>query len=475
MIQQTFHIFKKDVRRFVREIILIATAALCFALFQNQAIGPIKTAFEVVFAILAMSMIASVIQEDRIPGDTQFWITRPFRWESMLAAKVLFILVFVNMPVFFAQAAIVAHFGFALRSNLSALLWLQVPLLIVVEFPVACVAAVTSNLKQFVWSLLGALFPVFLYILIVIRLSEAPDIFRGVPSSVDWIGWTLAASILVAAAMAIAYLQYRRRWSRASRTIASCAWVGAAMIALVGTSWELTAQELLSAQPAQVSDVRLDANVAHAEVGRDLAGIVVRIAPITIVGVPDGYEVHGDQAFARVEWPDGETHLSANGKVRGNSVDIPIFLSDDVFNRERDQPATIQLSVYLTMFGNPRTITVPMDAAPSQITDNVSCVIEGGSLFCLSAFRHGSKLLRTSIPGVAPKVWENISYSPFPAELQLDPIAFGIITSELTRPAVRTSAASGPNIVTEDAIAHFKRSATLQIRFAELPIAPSPK
>jgi hypothetical protein len=423
-------------------------------------------------SFFATLVIANVVHEDRIPGDTQFWITRPYRWKSLLGAKVLFILVFVNIPAFFAQAMIAARAGFAFQSNLGPLLWSQVLLLIVVEFPAVCVAALTSNLKQFVMSLIGAVVPVFLYR--ITRHPETPDQFTFAPSSVDWIGLTLAASILAVAVVVIAYLQYWRRWSAASHAMAVCAWTGAAMIALVGTSWELTAQTLLSAQPAQVADVRLDTDDVRAEVTRFPERptiFIVRTAPIPVSGIPSGYELRGDQVFAQVEWPDGETHTSANGWLRGDSINIPIFLSEEVFNRERDQTATVRIPAYLTIFGNPRTTSVPLQETPSQITNNMSCFIGSDkAATCFTAFHSAGRVFRATMLSNSVQVWERVSYSPFPAELQLDPLLIGRWL--LTRPGKETHAGTMLTINAFEPIAHFKREATLRFRLADLPVVP---
>ena len=79
--QQALHIFRKDARRFLSEILIVAAAALFFALFRIHEMPQggnmeLVLAFELMFVIFATLVIANVVHEDRIPGDTQFWITR---------------------------------------------------------------------------------------------------------------------------------------------------------------------------------------------------------------------------------------------------------------------------------------------------------------------------------------------------------------------------------------------------------------
>src|SRR5256885_7885270 len=42
------------------------------------------------------TLIARVIHDEVLPGDNQFWITRPYSWKSLLGAKALFILAFIR-------------------------------------------------------------------------------------------------------------------------------------------------------------------------------------------------------------------------------------------------------------------------------------------------------------------------------------------------------------------------------------------
>jgi hypothetical protein len=157
--------------------------------------------------------------------------------------------------------------------------------------------------------------------------------------------------------------------------------------------------------------------------------------------------------------------------VRGDSVDIAIFLNDNTFNRQRDQTAIIRLSTYLTIFGDAQTRIVPLEPTPSQITDNISCALADGNAVCAAAFRSNRNLVKTTITDRPPRVWEQLSYSPFPAELHLDPLVTeGSL--RLNAPGQPVPVGSNINVTTQDIIAHLKRDATIQLRLAELPIVP---
>lgn len=94
--QQALHIFKKDVRYLSGEILLVIALAGVFAwkLAAQWA--------EILLPIAAVYLIARLIHAEAIPGERQFWTTRPYRWQSLLAAKILFILAFVSGPTLVA-------------------------------------------------------------------------------------------------------------------------------------------------------------------------------------------------------------------------------------------------------------------------------------------------------------------------------------------------------------------------------------
>ncbi len=44
-------------------------------------------------------LVSLAVYGEPLPGNRQFWITRPYRWTSLLGAKLLFIVAFVSFPL----------------------------------------------------------------------------------------------------------------------------------------------------------------------------------------------------------------------------------------------------------------------------------------------------------------------------------------------------------------------------------------
>ena len=43
------------------------------------------------------TLLIAAIHEECLPGDRQYWLTRPFTWKSLLLEKLMFTAVFVNL------------------------------------------------------------------------------------------------------------------------------------------------------------------------------------------------------------------------------------------------------------------------------------------------------------------------------------------------------------------------------------------
>src|SRR6266550_1977942 len=122
---QILHIFKKDARRHWPEI-LISLALL--ALFTRRELHPWKnlnafSSLSPYFFILAgryitpatiffwAFLIIRVVQGESLVGDRQWWVTKPYEWWNLLAAKLLFILIFISVPLFHVQLLLLHQFG----------------------------------------------------------------------------------------------------------------------------------------------------------------------------------------------------------------------------------------------------------------------------------------------------------------------------------------------------------------------------
>src|SRR5258708_14838819 len=189
--KQILDIFRKDLRRFWREIAV--SVALLATYSWNDARGVagernvgyagiggliscqlLSGRVVVLLAAAWAFLVVRVVQGEALVGDRQFWVTRPYEWKKLLAAKVLFVVLTIDLPLLFADVFLLAKAGFPPTHYVSGLLWMQLLMGLVLILPTATLATVTAGVGQMILAILV----VALYIICVEWLSYV------IPSSI---------------------------------------------------------------------------------------------------------------------------------------------------------------------------------------------------------------------------------------------------------------------------------------------------
>jgi hypothetical protein len=234
--KQIFHIFRKDVRHHWI-VILLCQAALVF--FCRSEVSSWSghsggNSPELIGLLLFFSwciFIFRVVYDEVLVGDRQFWVTRPYEWNKLLAEKFLLVLVFLTLPLLVAGALLLAKAGFSPAPHVLGMLWMQLLLLQFPFLPLLALGTVTRNLTQGLLTLLA----VFLFTLMV---EAAPASFRaghymvGVSlglyfSEPGKFSDPQGLALLLACVIAIG-LQYSRR-----KTLQSRAWLAGGILAML--------------------------------------------------------------------------------------------------------------------------------------------------------------------------------------------------------------------------------------------------
>jgi len=158
--REIFHIFRKDVQRHWPEIL---GGLILLALYTHLTLKPPEPALRA-FALpwfrMSLEIVAPltflfwvfisirVVHGETLVGDRQWWITKPYQWWSLLAAKELFLLLFLNVPMFCVQLYLLHHAGFPALRNLGGIFDIQLSdALILIVFSVT-LASVTRGFGQ---------------------------------------------------------------------------------------------------------------------------------------------------------------------------------------------------------------------------------------------------------------------------------------------------------------------------------------
>ncbi len=495
--RQALHIFKKDVRHLWFEIavaILVAAAFTFTGARRAQWLVAPETnriaawSLEMILLPLAWwALIARAIHDEALPGDRQFWITRPCSWKSLLGAKVLFILAFINLPMLVADAVIVSAYGLPLRAEWAGLLWSQVVLTIVFILPMVVLSALTTGFVQLIFAVL-----VPCLVALAVAIVAPGAVLRGFLGGSDWVRFYYAYAVIACAAPAIVVWQYLRRGTTAGRAFAVTAgMLVVAGIALIPWPAAFRIQSLLSKQRIDQSVARVDFDSGNKWLTRVVAEDEDRVRidlPLKITELPSGLSAKPEGFSLRLETPDGATWEGGQLPLKYASKSDQEFsleaaVDGAFYNKAKGEPLKVRGSLYMTLFGNRQATRVAVGGRSVPVPRVGVCsadrVINRHNYFliCTSAFRFPAALvfydfLRSANDDVA-QMWSAtqpraISYSPFPADAGISPVSQDFTFSGARAPLTEAS------VSTVEALAYIRRNFQIDnLRLSDFEVRPT--
>ncbi len=247
-------IFRKDLVqwRSLAAGFVALLAALCWwdagLPADHSGLLPGSAEVEIPFLLACAFMAAKVIHAEGPAGDCPYWVTRPFSGRCLLAAKLLWLGACVNLPVLVAQACVLAANGLSPFDHLALLVWRQVFFTASVMLPAAALAAVTESLSAFA---AGAL--------LYFGLSRIPQLLA--PAADRWLGWewirlSATATVSLAAATVVLWLQFVRRQTETSRWVLGSAALAMGLVQFLPWHDGFALQSALARAPGRM--VRID-------------------------------------------------------------------------------------------------------------------------------------------------------------------------------------------------------------------------
>lgn len=419
---QVWNIFRKDARHHWPSIAGSLALLVAFAGFDvrswSQFDGALATgmATDVLFffgsqmlpglvnVLLPLSwifLIVRVVQGESLVGDRQFWVTRPYDWKQLLAAKLLFVLAFINLPFLCMGAFLLARAGFPPTHYLVGLLWIQLLWTLALFLLAAALASVTKNIPQ---TLLGALF----IVLYVIGTSALFSILRksNLSASIDF--W--AVLLQAGTAVAIILIQYSRRRTALSLwlMVGVCAFLTLISVATPVVVPDRT--QIAREYPLSSGVLPVELALAHSE-QRDgnftpiYNGQVSLQLPLSVAGIPkdsflriDGMIVTLSKANGfRWEsgWQQNASWLFPDQKI----AHIGFQIKQNRFVQLNAGPVTAQLLLAFTLYRekNQRPFVVP--SGEFRLPEVGLCTSEvqhSRGIHCLAPLRRPNFLLVTS-------------------------------------------------------------------------------
>jgi hypothetical protein len=463
---QTIHILKKDIRCLRMEIAMVLVMAALYGWLHNRGVYPW-------WALLSAStvfLIVRVIHTDPIPGENQFWITRPYQWTSLLSAKILFLIAFINVPVFLAQTMVFTGLDFPLSTGFSGILWSQFLIAFACVVPIAALATLTPGIGQFIVS--GVLTYTVIQGLVSLKLYF--DLSSGLsrwPEQLEWVRNSIGIGALVSVALVTLYLQYRSRNTFTNRAVA----VGGLLFAVVlatslPLSWGMSLQAALSAE--EFIDDSFDITLNPMVILNDrFPDSFILFLGFDSSPIPDGMDFHVDAIDAHVTGTGTETSEPRfyGGTDRwwpenrsGGSVSLS--------SRRVDTPpagvVTIRASLLITAFGSVRDEGVELGNDLVDVFEGIQCRRVTGnfdSLNCRSPLRPLASPVYATVDGDETRIGSPSSYSPYPGGID---VAF---VANYDAPILETS---DPDVTLaiRRPLAHFRKDIEMQVDLANLEV-----
>ena len=280
---QILHILCKDIRRMWPYAVIIVVTVILHAFFdvrsapvsipETARANSLSNLSTMVLPLAIWFSIAMLIIQEALPGDRQFWLTRPYYWPTLLASKILFIVLFVNLPLFLSDCYILTAEGFPVIGVFPELMLRQLHMTLLFILPALAIATLSASLAQFLLGWFVVLLAFILQNILVSFILNSPSVGFALDGS--GVVWSLAVFVC-----AIVLWQYATRKTTIARLVSIAVVVGAVPI-FVGLAH--FADNMMPAQPRP-----LRPNTSNVRVSYDLQRRV-NTEGMTIKGAPEGF------------------------------------------------------------------------------------------------------------------------------------------------------------------------------------------
>ena len=423
--KQALHIFAKDARHLWPQItvalILVAVHAVLdilqspMQLPETQRLDELEGLASFLLTLAWWSLIAAAIYEEVLPGDRQFWVTRPYSWKYLLAAKVLFIAAFVNIPLLISDCFILAAQGLPVLSNLPDLVLRQGPVSCWLILPSFALATLTSGMGQFVLAWLVVITG------IITESFVEHSVITNSALEVSVAGTWVLAAIMLAIGGTIIWQYSKRRTLLARLMLAGFVYVAVpALSAIPGTG---ESRPEMRGHRVDVSSVRVAYDLTHVP-STDLKRFSLTTGPasvwlpLRVSGLPPETALvgHGELAIGALS---GEGLPASQVERRGGDYFERTYLDPTKLQAIHQHHVNLRTTLHLTLITDRMTTKAPLWQKPIVVPGLGHCETD-------TDFQGTPQLVcRTGVRSpAAARVW--VEYPGFHSE----PMQWGQVTSD---------------------------------------------
>jgi hypothetical protein len=375
-------------------------------------------------------LIIELIHQEKLIGDRQYWLTRPFTWKQLVLSKGLFVLVFVLVPLFIGHIAVLLWIGFPIAHALPGLLFKEAIFVALMILPVATLASMTRSFANLILTLIVGwlvfsfvtgfmgIFTMSLYT--SIHSDPSWGIFDWIPKSATWLIFMIGALIVL-------LIQYRNRKPGLSR--------GLAIVALAAAQIPLLFPPENFAFPIQSHFLNKKGNIPSAQIVLDTKRPEIFPEPIwknsyppnSILAVP--FRIEGLQSEMRGQIAAAKFTISAGDNTvwhsswrafptpltdsRNLSFQLQLPVEKEFYEKVKDAP--VQISGFLDIILVEHN---QVQVRNREYVPGAGVCFTSGILRCLSPWPRAHLVYNVMSNGNV----ESSACAPWPIAPSLDPV-----------------------------------------------------
>jgi len=404
-----FHIFKKDLRHHWPALLVSFAILAVFVWDQPRhwtVHPPELLFFSSLLRYLPLSLSLSwafllirIVQGESLVGDRQFWLTRPYKWHTLLAAKLLAALLLVHLPLFLAQLLLLKLAFYPVFDSVAGLLQIQLMLFGFLTLPAFVVASLTRTIGQAAIVVLGLF-------LMLLGIAFLDFVFPSLNFSPDDYGDIMAIIVLVAA-ISVVVIQFAYRNSRLSWCIVavSLASILVLVLILANLSLQTRSMPLPTAAHPLPAKLTFDSNVSFQhQPGEQLDsyGLDTELdLPFLLGEIPADSVVQIYGIKLDMDLPSGERwtsywHSSSEILVPGRTRVWPsVTLKRAIFDQIRNSSVQARLSLAFNVYRVGATSSILVMGDSLRLPDDTRCTRDQSlsRMRCFSALKSPNALV----------------------------------------------------------------------------------
>ena len=401
---QILNIFRKDTRRFWPEIVLSVIVVFAFVLvYPNEwrifHDRNVQERMSIMLAALGLLMvtgwwllIARAVHAESLVGDQQFWITRPYEWKKLLAAKVLFLAAWIGVPILLAESLLLVEAGFHPLAYMPGLLFNLLLFSTSFLLPMYALATVTSNFARLTMTVLGVL---ILYIGYMFLVNGIP---HGYTADNPYTNYILSPLLFAGCATAIA-LQYatRRVWVSRGLLIALPILMAVSVAAYRRQSLVDRAYPQPGATAAAPLIIASMPSAAFPVQSRTWEGEDYIDMPVQYSGVAEGTAVFVDDFKFSITAADGSQWSSPwqafrernlPGTQHAEQQELHLMIDPALYERFRAAPVTLRITFAVSRYQSDTVTKMAYPVGDAAVPGIGYCSPEyGNNMLCRAALR----------------------------------------------------------------------------------------